>query len=127
MSQWQRSGEAMPREMRITFVVKPEEHPELAQWLWSLPYRSTSKVVRQILSDAARASQSASGAHQSPATAPTRIPVAAPAPELSRSAPVAYSGAAPAATAPPAQDAAAPNTQMTQELASLLREMDSNF
>lgn len=53
MGSWVRGGEP-PDEVKVTFVVNSKKDPELAAWLWGLPYRSTSASVRDILSAAAR-------------------------------------------------------------------------
>ncbi len=53
MGIWVRGGEP-PDEIKVTFVVNARKDPELAAWLWALPYRGTSASVRDILSAAAR-------------------------------------------------------------------------
>jgi phage anti-repressor protein len=53
MGSWVREGEP-PDEIKVTFVVNSRKDPELAAWLWALPYRGTSAFVRDILSAAAR-------------------------------------------------------------------------
>ena len=53
MGKWVRGGEP-PDEIKVTFVVNARKDPELAAWLWALPYRGTSASVRDILSAAAR-------------------------------------------------------------------------
>ena len=53
MGMWVRGGEP-PDEIKVTFVVNARKDPELAAWLWALPYRGTSASVRDILSAAAR-------------------------------------------------------------------------
>ena len=53
MGLWVRGGEP-PDEIKVTFVVNAKKDPELAAWLWALPYRGTSASVRDILSAAAR-------------------------------------------------------------------------
>lgn len=50
---WVRDGE-VPNEIKITFVVSKDKHPELAEWLWRQPYRQTSAVVRDVLNGAVR-------------------------------------------------------------------------
>lgn len=50
---WIRDGES-PEKIKVSFVVSAEEHPELAQFILSLPYRGTSKILREILSSAVR-------------------------------------------------------------------------
>jgi len=48
---WVREGES-PENIKVSFVVSVKEHPELANFIWSLPYRATSKALRDILSAA---------------------------------------------------------------------------
>lgn len=50
---WIRDGEA-PKKIKVSFVVSAEEHPDLAQFILSLPYRGTSKILREILSSAVK-------------------------------------------------------------------------
>jgi hypothetical protein len=49
VSKWTRLGP--PAELqRVSFNVTMSEHPELAKWLWSLPYRGSSGIIRNVLS-----------------------------------------------------------------------------
>lgn len=50
---WIRDGES-PEKIKVSFVVSTEEHPELAQFILALPYRGTSKILREILSSAVK-------------------------------------------------------------------------
>lgn len=50
---WIRDG-APPEQVKVTFLVSAKEHPELAQFILSLPYGRTSKILRAILSSAVR-------------------------------------------------------------------------
>ena len=128
MGLWVRSGEP-PDEIKVSFVVNSKKDPELAAWLWALPYRGTSASVRGILSAAARRLRL-----QPPAASPADAP-------QEESAPVA---AAPASPHPPIQQLAAlapsPVPQegmgttdalgqegMTDAVARLMREMDAEF
>lgn len=52
---WVRGGES-PDQIKVSFVVSAKEHPELARFIWSLPYRGTSKILRDILSAAVKTS-----------------------------------------------------------------------
>lgn len=45
---WRRDGEP-PREVRVSFVVDPAKHPELASHLWALPYGSVGPYIRDVL------------------------------------------------------------------------------
>ncbi len=57
---WVRTGES-PEQIKVSFIVSVKEHPELARFILGLPYRSTSKTLRDILSDAGKAAEGASG------------------------------------------------------------------
>lgn len=50
---WIRDGE-LPDKIKVSFVVSAEEHPELAKFILSLPFRGTSKILREILSSAVK-------------------------------------------------------------------------
>jgi len=50
---WVRDGDA-PDEVKVSFVVNKADHPELVEWLWGLPFRKQSSVIRDVLSDAAQ-------------------------------------------------------------------------
>ncbi|MDD5056592.1 MAG: hypothetical protein PHQ60_02365 [Sideroxydans sp.] len=50
---WVRDGGA-PDEVKVSFVVNKAEHPELVEWLWGLPFRKQSSVIRDVLSEAAK-------------------------------------------------------------------------
>lgn len=52
---WRRDPDDMPDEMRLVIVISKTKHPQLARWVWGLPYRGASKIVRDILSKAAAA------------------------------------------------------------------------
>jgi len=127
MGMWVRGGEP-PDEIKVTFVVNAKKDPELAAWLWALPYRGTSASVRDILSAAAR-----------------RLGLPAPAAVTSdtRDSP-APMAAAPAGTNPTTRQsvALAPSSKvndvqedsdalgqegMTDAVAKLMREMDDEF
>lgn len=51
---WVRGGEP-PEQFKVSFVVSAKDHPELARFIWNLPYRGTSQILRDILSSAAKA------------------------------------------------------------------------
>lgn len=51
---WVRDGES-PEHIKVSFVISVKEHPELARFIWSLPYRGASKTLRDILSSAVKA------------------------------------------------------------------------
>jgi len=50
---WVRDGDA-PDEVKVSFVVNKADHPELVEWLWGLPFRKQSSVIRDVLSNAAK-------------------------------------------------------------------------
>lgn len=50
---WVRDGDT-PDKIPVSFVVTKADHPELAEWLWSLPFRKQSAVIRNILSEASK-------------------------------------------------------------------------
>jgi hypothetical protein len=127
MGIWVRGGEP-PDEIKVTFVVNAKKDPELAAWLWALPYRGTSASVRDILSAAAR-----------------RLGLPAAAAVTS----VARISTAPEAVAPAGKDSTLPqsvdptssskmdddqgvidavgNEGMTDAVVKLMREMDDEF
>lgn len=51
---WVRDPNTMPQEIRVTIVIDREKHPELARWVWGLPFRQASGTLRDVLSAAAR-------------------------------------------------------------------------
>jgi hypothetical protein len=128
MGAWVRGGEP-PDEIKVTFVVNAKKDPELAAWLWGLPYRGTSASVRDILSAAARRLRL-----QPPATGPADVSQEPP----------ASVAATPASPPPPVQQTAAlapysvdqealgmtdaaGQEGMTDAVARLMREMDAEF
>ncbi len=48
---WVRKGK-FPEKIKVSFEVDSKTHPELAKFIWNLPYRSTSQVLRDLLSSA---------------------------------------------------------------------------
>lgn len=53
MARWVRDGDA-PDKVPVSFVVTKADHPELVEWLWGLPFRKQSSVIRDILNEAAK-------------------------------------------------------------------------
>lgn len=53
MARWVRDGDA-PDKVPVSFVVTKADHPELVEWLWTLPFRKQSEVIRNVLSEAAK-------------------------------------------------------------------------
>ena len=111
---WVRDGEA-PDEVKVSFVVSKADHPELVEWLWGLPFRKQSAVIRDVLSEASKMVSSEAepalpavtgrSAQKDVPTAPLRV---APA--------VVASGETPASS-----------TRMTEATATILRNMHRDF
>ncbi len=57
---WIREGDS-PDQIKISLVISAKEHPELAAFIWSLPYRGASKALRDILSSAVKSASSELG------------------------------------------------------------------
>ncbi len=122
MGIWVRGGEP-PDEIKVTFVVNARKDPELAAWLWALPYRATSASVRDILSAAARR---LGQPVQTAVVTDTRIPTT----PAGKNAPIPQSTAI--ATSSKGDDGqgvadAAGNEGMTDAVVKLMREMDDEF
>jgi hypothetical protein len=63
---WVRDPNAIPQEIRVTIVIDRDKHPELARWVWGLPFRQASGTLRDILSAAARQTSSPGSSNQPP-------------------------------------------------------------
>ncbi len=125
MGMWVRGGEP-PNEIKVTFVVNARKDPELAAWLWALPYRATSASVRDILSAAARRlglpvpAAATSDAREpsataAPASKPSNLPQPAAMPPSSQ------------ANGVQGDSDALGQEGMTEAVAKLMREMDDEF
>ncbi len=127
MGAWVRGGEP-PDEIKVTFVVNARKDPELAAWLWGLPYRGTSASVRDILSAAARQLS-----RPAPDASPAAVSLDTTASKTASQMGANHSTEKPAALAqPPAHDVSGgANTEgqevMTDAVAKLMREMDDEF
>lgn len=127
MGAWVRGGEP-PNEIKVTFVVNARKDPELAAWLWALPYRGTSASVRDILSAAARRlSRPAPDASQAAASLDSAASIASI--QMGTNHPTKKTAAL---AQPPVQDASggtdtADQEVMTDAVAKLMREMDDEF
>ena len=128
MGKWVRGGEP-PDEIKVTFVVNARKDPELAAWLWALPYRGTSASVRDILSAASRRL-----GLPVPAAVTPDAPQDSPAPESVIPAGANPTTPQPAAMAPsskvngvPGDSNALGQEGMTEAVAKLMREMDDEF
>lgn len=127
MSRWIRGGEP-PESMKVSFEVRKDKYPDLIAWLWNLPFRGASDVIRDALNQAV-----VSGLASTSATPPAR-PRAAPVREGVMPAPPSQSAPAPVATQPVAapshaqqETEAGTNTEMAGDVASLLMDMDKTF
>ena len=125
---WERTG-PMPTEIKVSFVVKTDEFPELAEWLWRLPFRQASSVVRKVLSEAAiQAAKKGSGPQRKTAEPPasltslTEMPSILPGPE----APVLEEAPVPVTPAETSSHQA-DSDGMTSEVANLIQQMDNQF
>ncbi len=127
MGIWVRGGEP-PDEIKVTFVVNARKDPELAAWLWALPYRGTSASVRDILSAAARRlGLPAAAAVTSDARGSTAPEAMAPAGKDSTLLqPVAIAPSSKVDDVQGATDAVG-NEGMTDAVVKLMREMDDEF
>lgn len=128
MGSWVRGGEP-PDEIKVTFVVNSRKDPELAAWLWGLPYRGTSASVRDILSAAARRlGQQASATVTSEAqqAAPAKAATVQTSTNTPLPTPVAREPSSEAKDVQVISDADG-HEGMTAAVANLMREMDSEF
>lgn len=50
---WVRGGD-QPEQIKVSFIVSSKDHPELASWIWGLPYRKTSHTIRDVLESAVK-------------------------------------------------------------------------
>ena len=128
MGKWVRGGEP-PDEIKVTFVVNAKKDPELAAWLWALPYRGTSASVRDILSAAARrlglpapADVTSDATQDSPVT--EEVAPAGQNPTTPQ--PVALEATSLARGLQGDSDALGQES-MTEAVAKLMREMDDEF
>jgi len=128
MGKWVRGGEP-PDEIKVTFVVNARKDPELAAWLWALPYRGTSASVRDILSAAARRL-----GLPVPAAVTSDAPQESPAPAAVIPAGANPTTPQPAAMVPTSMvndvqgDSDALGQEgMTEAVVKLMREMDGEF
>lgn len=71
---WIRDGES-PEHIKVSFVISVKDHPELARFIWSLPYRGASKTLRDILSSAVKAAGGAFAAENDSVKPVTPKPV----------------------------------------------------
>jgi hypothetical protein len=91
MAQWTRAGD-LPDSMKVSFVVTRKDNPQLLEWLYSLPYRGQSKIVREMLEAAIL------GTPASPVVTPTSRPVASHVPVQAEASILAPAAPTPAPT-----------------------------
>jgi hypothetical protein len=96
-------------------VVSKADHPELVEWLWGLPFRKQSSVIRDVLSEAAKM--------VSAETAPARSVVTGN--QVAQVTPPASAKEAPAAVA--SSRVLQSGTSMTEATANILRNMNRDF
>jgi hypothetical protein len=135
---WVRTGDC-PDEIKISFVVKRDRDPELAAYLWGLPYRQASQQVREILSSAARlAAAGRAEVNRRPEdtrgentlSVPQQVAqpqvaqptIAQPTVAVSAEQPHAYLDSDVIAPAQPSD-----SVDMARGIANLMRDMDENF
>jgi hypothetical protein len=137
---WVRSS-VPPDEIRVSFIVRKDEYPELVQWLWGLPYRRASTEVRGILNEAAKrvSIKPRRGATSTPSAPPTLVqppPSAEPLEQCgvdqtatitqtSDAEPLLVPAASPLTEQPSSHQAPAP--EMTAEVADLMRSYGRDF
>lgn len=115
MARWVRDGDA-PDKVPVSFVVTKADHPELVEWLWTLPFRKQSEVIRNILSEAAKIVS----AEDKPARAPV---TGEPRPKVAPS-----KGPSPAKPAPADRNPqAGSSSSMTAATAEILRRQQEDF
>ncbi len=54
MPRWIPSGEPSPDKKVVSFVVSKSSHPDLIEWLHTLPYGGGSNLIRSILDQVAK-------------------------------------------------------------------------
>jgi len=106
---WVRDGDA-PNEVKVSFVVSKADHPELVEWLWGLPFRKQSEVIRDVLSKAAKMVSSGAAPAKSEEMQTRKKPMLASAPAVTPSSETQLGGGA-----------------MTAATAAILRNMQQDF
>jgi hypothetical protein len=111
---WVRDGE-VPDEVKVSFVVSKADHPELVEWLWGLPFRKQSAVIRDVLSEAAKMISSEVALVRPAVTGEPPL-IEVPHPPLPVRPAVVASSVMPASS-----------TTMTEATATILRNMHRDF
>ena len=113
---WVRDGSA-PDEVKVSLVICKADHPELVEWLWGLPFRKQSSVIRDVLSGAAKMVSSNAD--------PTRQIVMGKKANIVKEVPSASLPGTPVVVA--SSEAPTSNTTMTEATATILRNMRKDF
>lgn len=122
MAAWIRDGEA-PDEVKVSFVVNKADHPELVDWLWGLPFRQQSAVIRTVLSEAAK--MVATGTVLTPPAAAKPVAKANETPAASM--PLSTSPAPAATVVQPSVSTPSNSGGMTEATAAILKRMQGDF
>lgn len=115
MAHWVRDG-APPEKLRVSFEIQLAKHPELVEWLWSLPNRNISASLRDALALLAREGKLPNPAQPAaPVAVPETVPASMP-PRV----------VLPAAYQPvqPLEAVATPATVLDADTLASLRELD---
>jgi hypothetical protein len=111
---WVRDGGA-PDEVKVSFVVSKADHPELVEWLWGLPFRKQSSVIRDVLSEAAKMVSSQADPARSTVTGK----------QTQQDTPLASAKVVPAVVA--SSGVLQSGTSMTEATANIIRNMNRDF
>lgn len=117
MARWVRDGDA-PDKVPVSFVVTKAAHPELVEWLWTLPFRKQSEVIRNILSEAAKMVASGADLTPPPAAKAVETPGDHSLPRSTAPAPV---------VAEPSESVPSNPGGMTAATAAILRRQQGDF
>ena len=113
---WVRDGSA-PDEVKVSLVICKADHPELVEWLWGLPFRKQSSVIRDVLSGAAKmVSSNAEPKRQTVMGKPANMGKETPPASLSGTPVVVTSSETPTGS-----------KTMTEATATILRNMRKDF
>jgi len=111
---WKRDLSTAPDEIRLVVVISRKKHPELANWVMSLPFRKASGVVRDVLTKAISSSATLPVGDGLPGRAAVNSPQPAPMA-------VATHAMQPIQPHPPQQD------QVTPEVAQVMSSFREMF
>lgn len=110
-----------PDTIRVTIVIKKADYPELADFVWRMPWGQGSSKIRDILSKAVKLSMGKKVEEPAPAKQQAAIPAAAPA--------VSSTPAAPAFTyiEPDRQRTGMDDETIVQNTAHIVGEIASKY